>query len=606
MNFNEQQMEAIKFGDGACSVIATAGSGKTEVLTRRIENLIKTHGVSSDEILALTFSNKAAREMEYRVNKYVPDSNVHICTFHSFGNSIIRQWGKKYELLDYDYKKSAVFVDACKRRLLDAEDKKAFYLDYISRQKHHLRFPNRTSMDNFEVAYALYESKKESDGKMDFDDMIVKAYQILNRNKEALKYYQNKYKYILADEMQDTNTAEYEILKLIAGNRKNVFIVSDPLQNIYEWLGTDNKYVLEFDKDWSNATVINLYRNYRSSNNIVTYANNFARGMDETRSHFYVEAKADKPDGKNIEYHLYENEYNESKSVVDKIKELKTKYNYKDIAIIARTNAQLMFYESILSEEKIPYLIYGSTQFTEREEIKTVINYLKLIQNGNNADALEYVANRPSRYIKKKIIQDARNAVGNSFNDLIDIMLLYVGASQEKKLLELKYTLSIARKMEYKNVGEVIRFIRNEFLLDEYFQKKENTTDGETNSRIDNLDTLESIAEKFETIGDFLKSMNSVDKNDEKSDYVNLLTIHKAKGLEFSVVFLIGVNEGVLPHKKNPRLNEEKRLYYVAITRPKDELYISSTFNFMGKPSIPSEFVGLEAKGGIRKEDDDT
>ena len=605
MKFNEKQKSAIEFVDGACSVIATAGSGKTEVLTRRIENLVKNHGVSPDEILALTFSNKAAREMEYRVNKYVPDSDIHICTFHSFGNSIIRQWDKKYELLDYDYKKNNLFVEACGRRLLDAEENKAKYLDYISRQKHHLEFPNRYSDDNYEIAYYLYERKKEQDGKIDFDDMIVKAYRILKQNRNALEYYQGKYKYILADEMQDTNTAEYEILKLVAGETKNVFIVSDPLQNIYEWLGTDNRYVLEFHKEWDGAKIINLNTNYRSSKDIVAYANNFAKTMDETNSEFYVEAEANKPSYKDVEYRIYDNEYAEAKSIIRKIKRLKEKHNYKDVAIIARTNSQLMFYESLLSEEKIPYLIYGSIPFVEREEIKTILNYLKLIQNENNVEAFEYVANRPSRYIKRTTIQDAGVISSNNSIGFFDAMIQIVGSKQAEKINRLKYTFNLARKMEYQNVGELIGLVRESFMLDDYFRSRESTTDGEANSKVDNIDMLESIATNFKTIEEFLQSMSAVDKNDKSSDFVNLLTIHKSKGLEFPIVFVIGVNDGTLPHYKNPRESEERRLYYVAITRAQDELYISSTMHYRGKNSVPSEFIMLDPKGGIRKEDDD-
>lgn len=605
MKFNEKQKQAIEFADGACSVIATAGSGKTEVLTRRIENLVKNHGVSPEEILALTFSNKAAREMEYRVSKYVPDSDIHICTFHSFGNSIVRQWDKKYELLDYDYKKNNLFIEACGRRLPDAEVNKALYLDYISRQKHHLEFPKRVSEDNFEVAYYLYERQKDKEGKMDFDDMIVKAYQILKQNQQALEYYRDKYKYILADEMQDTNTAEYAILKLVAGDTKNVFIVSDPLQNIYEWLGTDNRYVLEFNKEWEGAKIINLNMNYRSSKDIVTYANDFAKTMDETNSDFYVEAEANKPNYKDVEYILFENEYAEAKSIIRKIKKLKENHNYKDVAIIARTNSQLMFYESLLSEEKIPYLIYGSIPFVEREEVKTVLNYLKLIQNENNVDALEYVANRPSRYIKRKTIQDAGEIALANNAKLLDIMESLVGTRQVEKIKSLKYIFNLARKMDYKDVGKLVGLIRSEFLLDDYFQKKENTTDGESNNKLDNLDTLESIASNFKTIEEFLESMSAVDKNDKSSDFVNLLTIHKSKGLEFPIVFVIGVNDGIIPHCKNPRESEEKRLYYVAITRAQDELYITATTCYRGKASVPSKFIKLDPKGGIRKEDDD-
>lgn len=595
MNYNENQRRAIEFVDGACSVIATAGSGKTEVLTRRIENLVKNHGVSPDEILAVTFSNKAAREMESRVNKYVPGGGVQISTFHSFGNSVVQKFGKKYELLNYDYKKTNFFIEACRGEIFDAEENASSYLDYIAMQKHHLKFPNNRSSDNMELAYSLYEKKKTADGVMDFDDMLTKAYSILKRNKRAREYYQTKYKYILADEMQDTNTAEYEIIKLVAGDRKNVFMVSDPLQNIYEWLGSDNKFVLEFDKDWEDATIINLATNYRSTENIVNHANRFAGDMDETNSHFYVEASANQNKYKDVDYKVYDNEYVEADEVVKKIKELKEKYDYKDFGIIARTNSQLMIYESILSSHGIPYIIHGSVPFVDREEIKSLISYLKLIYNQNDIDAFKYIMNRPSRYLPQKLLLKAEQKMQSTGCDLFDALQSEGTFLQTQKVSELYSALVAIKGDADMNVGDVVRKIRTQFDLDLCFQRNEASSDGESNNKIDNMETLCSIADEFKDVYEFLESMGAVKKS-EDNDAVNLMTIHKSKGLEFPVVFLIGVNEGILPHAKNPRLSEEKRLFYVAITRPEKELYISSTLSFRGKDATVSRFV--DPKGG--------
>ena len=597
MNYNTEQRRAIEFTDGACSVIATAGSGKTEVLTRRIESLVKNHGVSPDEILAVTFSNKAAIEMEARVNRYLPDSGVKISTFHSFGNSIVQKFGKKYDLLNYDYKKTNLLIDACRGKILDVEECASRYLDYIAMQKHHLQFPKNDPQNEMELAYELYEDKKKDENVMDFDDMLTKAYKILKSNRKALKYYQEKYRYILADEMQDTNTAEYEIIKLIAGERKNVFIVSDPLQNIYEWLGSDNRFVLEFDKDWDDATIINLATNYRSTVNIVDHANRFAGGMDETNSHFYVEAHANQKEFKDVDYKIYANEYSEANEIVKKIKELKECYDYRDIGIIARTNSQLMVYESIFSSYGIPYIIHGSIPFVDREEIKTIICYLKLIDNQNDISAFKYIMNRPSRYLPQKLLLSAEARIKKTGCDLFDALRYCCTPLQIGKINDLHNLLVYEKENDEENVGDMIRKIRMYFDLDSYFQRKETTSDGQSNSKVDNLETLCSIAEEFNNIYEFLESLGAVKKS-KNNDAVNLMTIHKSKGLEFPVVFLIGVNEGILPHAKNPRLSEEKRLFYVAITRPEKELYISSTLSFRGKDATVSRFV--DPKGGLK------
>lgn len=596
MNYNEDQQRAIEFVDGACSVIATAGSGKTEVLTRRIENLVKNHGVLPEEILAVTFSNKAAREMEERVNRYIPDGGVQISTFHSFGNSIVQKFGKRYELLNYDYKKTNLFIEACRGKIFDAEENASKYLDYIAMQKHHLKFPNNKLDDNYELAYSLYEQKKAEYNMMDFDDMLTKAYSILTLDKRAREYYQTKYKYILADEMQDTNTAEYEIIKLVAGDRKNVFIVSDPLQNIYEWLGSDNGFVLEFDKDWERATIINLATNYRSTENIVNHANRFACDMDETNSHFYVEAHANQKKYKEVDYKVYDNEYVEASEVVKKIEGLKERYDYKDFGIIARTNSQLMIYESILSSHGIPYVIHGNIPFVDREEIKTLICYLKFLYNQNDIDALKYIMNRPSRYLPQKLLLQAEQCVKRTGCDLFDALIGVGTFLQSKKINELYFTLVSAKEVVGTSVGDIIRTIRSHFDLDSYFQRKETSSDGQTNNKVENMETFCSIADDFKDVYEFLESVGAIKKTND-NDAVNLMTIHKSKGLEFPVVFLIGVNEGVLPHSLNPRLSEEKRLFYVAITRPEKELYISSTLSFRGKEATVSRFV--EPKGGL-------
>ena len=604
MEFNENQKQAIDFYEGCCNVIAAPGSGKTAVLVHRIQNLVMNHGVDPTKILAITFSKKAKENMMERLKKLLPDyyNFLRIETFHSFGYSIIRKFNRTgYNIIDAEWKKNSI-IEGIYKDLFYARDIPGSviveFTSYISNQKNHLKFPNPKSKDDFEKVYNRYEQHKRENYLLDFDDMLTLAYETLRDNERALDYCQKQHQFILADEMQDTNAAQYEMIRLIAQKHPNVFFVSDPAQCIYQWRSSDNKYVLDFDKEWekSKPTTINLNINYRSSRDIVSMANRFIKTIPESKTKHYIETVSFKPEFKPPVYSCYMNEVEEASQIAEQIQSMNNSddYNYGDFAILARTNAQLARFEAAMHKCAIPYTIIDGLPFVEHKEVKIVLSYLKLAYDASDNTAFAYIYNKPNRYLSKQFLEETKRCAVHEKKSLLYAMNTV--ASRNRKfaagIRELADTVNYLTSTKFDNVGEQIRFLRNKLKLDAYVSDEVSDENNKLD-KVDNLNTLTDIAAEYTSTEEFISYMSKLALADAKSDsVVKLMTIHKAKGLEFPVVYIVGVNDTILPHHRNDNVNEERRLMYVAITRAEKELYVSSTMRYGKKDTQPSEFIG--------------
>ena len=603
MEFNDNQKKAIDFYEGCCNVIAAPGSGKTAVLVHRIQNLVLNHDVDPSKILAITFSKKAKENMMERLEKLLPDYHdyLRIETFHSFGYSLIRRFNRiGYQIIDAEWKKNNIIKDVCKD-IFYAKDPPGSVLAeisaYISNQKNHLKFPNPKSKDALEIIYTKYEKYKRDNYLLDFDDMLTMACEILRDNERALDYCQKQHQFILADEMQDTNAAQYEMIRLIAKKHPNIFFVSDPMQNIFQWRNSDNKYVLDFDMEWgSDSTTINLNMNYRSSHNIVALANKFAKTISESKSKHYVETVSFKPEHKPPVYSCYTNEVDEANQIAEQIWSLNAsgEYGYGDMAILARTNAQLARFEAAMHKCAIPYTIIDGLPFVEHKEIKIVLSYLRLACDASDDVAFSYIYNKPNRYLGKQFLEEAKRFAMREKEPLLYAMNAVAIRNRrfEKGIRQLRDTIEFLNNTKFNNVGEQIGFLRKALKLDEYVSDEVSDENNKLD-KVDNLNTLTNIAAEYTSTEEFVAYMSKLTLADAKSDsVVKLMTIHKAKGLEFPVVFVVGVNENILPHHRNENVNEERRLMYVAITRAEKELFVSSTALYGNKSTNPSVFIG--------------
>lgn len=603
MEFNENQKEAIDFYEGCCNVIASAGSGKTSVLVNRIAKLVDEHNVHPTRILAITFNKKAKENMTNRLKELLPDfySHVRIETFHSFGLSIARKFSNStYRIISADWEKINI-IEEVYRGLYKTYDiggeEIVECMNYISAQKNNLRAPQSGATNRNEMVYNAYEEYKKKKRLIDFDDMLTLACEILQNNPKALEYCQRQHQFILVDETQDTNAAQYQIIRLIAQGNPNLFFVGDMLQNIYEWRNSDNKYILDFDNAWKDfkPKTINLNCNYRSSQDIIEFANKFAKTIEESKHKHYVESYADKPKYKKPEYKRYNNEFLEAKNIASKINELiaNEKYSYKDFAILARTNAQLANFESALSSASIPYFIVDGMSFSERTEIKIVLSYLKLFIDPSDDEAFEFVYNKPNRYLGKQFFDDVKKAALRE-NKPMYYVVGRVASSNWKYTRGGKEFIRVIKSlqnMKFPTVKQQIHYLRREIGLDAFIAGAI-SDDNNSKDKIDNLDMLCNIAADYTSTEAFIEYMSKLSsESDENGNSVKLMTIHKSKGLEFPVVFIPGVNEKILPHHRNDNIGEERRLMYVAITRAEKELYISSTSQYNRQETKPSIFI---------------
>ena len=608
---SERQKEAVLHKEGPCLVLAGAGSGKTRVLTERIVNLIN-NGVRPQNILAITFTNKAAREMRERVYKSIGNDadSIFIGTFHSFGLKVLREnaeelgYTNNITILDRDDVNSLIKKFLKEMNLSSDNYPIKYILNKISFAKNEGLTPveyskfMKTPLDEVVVKiYQKYVSTLRRNNSVDFDDLLILPVEIFKKNSQVLDKYQEHYRYILVDEYQDTNMVQYELCKLLASKYLNLFVVGDMDQSIYSFRFANYMNVMNFEKDYKTAKTIVLDENYRSTNNILKAANDVIKNNVNRKEKNLWSSNGD---GEKIKYIRCENELDEAKAVINEVKKLLNNGEKpKEIAVLYRTNGQSRVIEEAFLRENIPFRIVGSYFFYNRKEIKDLISYLHLIYNTNDDVSLERVINVPKRGIGLKTLERLRTEA-----NIRDISMF--DSIECGKELEFK-NLILALKEESKNTnlsGLV------DLILDKTGMRKEleesNTLESEI--RLENLEEFKSITLSFEERGiynleEFLENISLVSdmrEYKEVEDGVSLMTLHSAKGLEFNSVFLVGLEEGVFPHMRSmeseSELEEERRLCYVGITRAKKNLYLLNTRHrtLFGKTNsnIPSRFIG--------------
>lgn len=618
---NNEQKKAATFKDGPCLVIAGAGSGKTKVLTTRIANLIE-NGVKPYNILAITFTNKAAGEMRERVNNIINAHDAFIGTFHSFGLKIIRENSalfnltSAFTLIDTEDQTSIIKKIMKDLNITDKMISPAFIKSKISFIKNNMlsdsEIANFLISENEKIAvkiYYEYEKILKRNNTLDFDDLLKKPVELFNSNKEVLEKYQDKFKYILIDEYQDTNEVQYKLVKLLSKKYLNLFVVGDPSQSIYAFRGANYQNILNFEKDFKGCTVIKLPQNYRSTQIILDAANEVISHNKQRKD---LDLFSDLGQGVKIKYIRTFNDSMENKRVVDEIQKLcEEGYNRKDMAIFYRTNAQSRSIEDALVKANIPYKVFGSFYFYKRKEIKDLLAYLKLIANPSDDVSLERVINEPKRKIGDKTIENLREKA-RSLN-----ISMFEAIDSGK---ELEFKNLILNLIEISKDTSITGLIDKTLELSKMKETYENDKSLESDIRLENLMEFRSVSETYEketgnvNLSDFLMEVSLVSDAAEYSldaDAVTLMTVHSAKGLEFKIVFIIGLEENIMPISKalydDEELEEERRLMYVAITRAKEKLYLLNAGRRMlyGNMQVnpPSRFISEISDNLLDKEE---
>ena len=607
---NKEQKMAVEHIDGPCLVLAGAGSGKTKVLTMRIANLIN-HGIYSKNILAITFTNKAAKEMRERINNVVDENYAFVGTFHSFGLRIIRE---NYELLGLS--KNFTIIDSddgtsiIRKILKDLDyDYKTYSPGFI---KNKISFIKNEMLSDSEAekfltsppeqvalkVYYEYQKVLRRNNAVDFDDLLRLPVELFIQNEEVLDEYQEKYKYILIDEYQDTNEVQYKMIKKLAEKYRNLFVVGDINQSIYGFRWSNYKNILNFEKDYPEAVSITLNQNYRSTNTILNAANSVIKNNAESKE---VNLFSELGEGVKVKYMRSYDEKHEVTLIMEEIKKLlESGYEYKDIAILYRTNAQSRTLEEGMLKLNYPYKVVGSYYFYKRKEVKDLLSYLRLISNHNDDVSLERVINVPKRGIGTKSIEDLEGLAKEKNTSIFEVL-------NKPKEIEFKnLILELTEKSKNVDLTELIDIVLEKSGLKAEIEKDKTL---ESELRIENLMEFKSITENYQketgtvNLEDFLEDISLVadvsDHNDD-NNVITLMTMHSAKGLEFRAVFLAGMEENIMPHaislQEKDGIEEERRLCYVAITRAKERLYITNAKRRMlfGNTSMnpPSRFIG--------------
>jgi len=650
---NKEQREAVLHTEGPLLILAGAGSGKTRVLTHRIAYLIKEKGVYPGSILAITFTNKAAREMKERIENILGglSENIWVSTFHSACVRILR---RDIDKLGYD--RSFVIFDSADQQTLIKDCLKELNLneknyppksviEMIGKAKDEMIDPDAYTkmyasdyrMSKIAKIYELYQKKLKQNNALDFDDIITLTIKLFTDNPPVLEYYQRRFKYILVDEYQDTNTAQYSLISLLAQVNKNLCVVGDDDQSIYGWRGANIRNILDFEKEFKNCKVIKLEQNYRSTQTILEAANNVIKNNYGRKN---KSLWTDNAKGCKIQIYTGENEHDEAFYVANEIIKLSRQENkeYKDFAILYRVNAQSRVLEEALMREGVPYRIFGGLRFYDRKEIKDVMAYLRVIQNPSDDIALKRIINVPKRGIGNATLSAAEEIAGQRgcsifriISSASDIPELQRAASKLQNFVDLISRLRALK--DTVKVSELIEIVTEQSGILKELQE-EKTVESET--RIENIKELISVALEFEAqssaaagktgdgFDEFMEGqgleaflshtslVSDIDNLKEENNSVVLMTLHSAKGLEFPVVFMVGMEEGVFPGYRSMfdenEIEEERRLCYVGMTRAKEKLYMTNTFHrtLFGNTSynkvsrfineIPDELVEEPAK----------
>ena len=620
---NKEQRQAVECVEGPLLVLAGAGSGKTRVLTSRIAHLIADCGVRPWNILALTFTNKAAREMRERTESLVEDaaSDLWVMTFHSFCARILRReaehigYEKSFVIYD-DADQLTVYTEIIKKLALD-DDKfpKRLLRERISQAKNHTTDVEAYLKDDafgdvYQKVYKLYEKKLKANNAMDFDDLLLKTLELFDKNRDVLARYQQRFQYVLVDEYQDTNMAQYRLIRLLCAQHRNVCVVGDDDQSIYGWRGADIRNILEFEKDFPGANVIRLEQNYRSTSVILDAANSV---ISNNQSRKRKKLWTDRAGGAQIRVFQAADERMEADYVCSHIlAAAKSGRRYDEFAVLYRTNAQSRIIETAMANYGIPYRVYGGLKFYDRSEIKDLLSYLRLLYNPADDVALLRIINVPRRGIGAAAIAELEGAA--SAADIPMFLAAMQGellsqrvrpkvqafAQAMTELLVLRHTLPL-----YEFVQQILEKIEYDAYLRE--DKKENYE-----TRRENINELLGALKEFsdglpedgetDALGAYLENValiSDIDNMEEQDGQVAMMTMHSAKGLEFPVVFLPGMEEYIFPSRRSrqdpTKLEEERRLCYVGITRAMEELHLIHAYqrNLYGELSInpPSRFL---------------
>ncbi len=626
---NPMQKEAVKKTDGPLLIMAGAGSGKTKVLTHRIAYLMAEKQVAPWNILAITFTNKAAREMKERVEKLLGPAaeDIWISTFHSMCVRILRRdidrigMNRNFTILDTTDQLS-VIKNILKDRNIDPKKfEPRTILGTISSAKNELMTPEQYAKQPLgpyeqQVAeiYTDYQKRLKKNQALDFDDLIMTTIHLFKRVPEVLEYYQRKFQYIHVDEYQDTNRAQYTLVNLLADRLKNLCVVGDSDQSIYRWRGADIANILSFEKDYPNAEVVLLEQNYRSTKRILEAAN---RVIDNNIGRKKKNLWTENDEGQKIIHYQADSEKSEAQFVVGKMRELMQKDPTRtlgDFAILYRTNAQSRVMEEMLLMSNINYTIVGGTKFYDRKEIKDILAYLRLIANPDDDISLQRIVNVPKRGIGATTVDKIANYAAQHdisiYTALAEVDLIGVSGRATSQLKEFRALIEgYVQMQEYISVTELVEEVLEKSGYREML-KADKTI--ESQSRLENIDEFLSVTKNFEEKYDdkslvaFLTDLAlvaDIDKLDEEDpaqqEGVILMTLHAAKGLEFPVVFLIGMEEGVFPHSRSlfeeAEMEEERRLAYVGITRAEQQLFITNAQmrTLFGRTNInpPSRFI---------------
>ena len=607
-SLNEEQKKGVFTTEGPVLLLAGAGSGKTRVLTHRAVYLIEELGVNPYHILAITFTNKAAGEMRERIDDMVGygSENIWVSTFHSTCVRILRRFidhigfGTNFTIYDTEDQKT-IMKDICKRLEIDTKMyKEKSFLAAISSAKDELISPEAYALraqGDFRkmkeaAVYREYQQVLRKNNALDFDDLIVKTVELFQSDMEVLDYYQERFRYIMVDEYQDTNTAQFQLIKLLAGKYKNLCVVGDDDQSIYKFRGANIYNILNFEKEFPNAVTIKLEQNYRSTQNILNAANGvIANNVGRKAKRLWTENE----EGEKIAFHQFETGFDEAdyvaKDIRSKVRE--GMYHYGDCAVLYRTNAQSRLFEERFITASIPYKIVGGVNFYSRREIKDLLAYLKTIDNAMDDLAVRRIINVPKRGIGATTlnrVQDYADENSLTFYNALKIAeeIGTIGRASAKIRPFVMLIQSMRSKLPYISVSELLQEIIEET---GYVRELEAENTEEAQQRIENIDELISKAVTYEeseeepTLSGFLEEVAlvaDIDSVDETQDYVVLMTLHSAKGLEFPQVYLAGMEDGLFPGfgaicAENPtaEIEEERRLAYVGITRAKERLSIS-------------------------------
>ena len=601
---NDKQYEAVVNTKGPCLVIAGAGSGKTKVLTHKIAYIMQEENAKPWDILAITFTNKAANEMKERIANLVGDNvkDMWVGTFHSICVRILRRFidriGFDTSFIIFDTSDQKTLIKNCLKDL--AIDDKLFnersVQSEISNAKNDMLEPFQYTAkamgdyrkEKIATVYELYQKRLKENNAIDFDDIINYTIKILMENPDVLEYYSNKFKYVLVDEYQDTNKAQFTLITLLASKNGNITVVGDNDQGIYSFRGADISNILNFEKDFPGTKIIKLEQNYRCTGNILKAANAVIKNNEvKYAKKLWTENEI----GKLPKVYLADNEYDEGSYIVEQIEHLKREkyYKYSDFAILYRMNTQSRAIEVIFRRENIPYKIIGGLKFYERKEIKDIIAYLRLIQNTSDNLSLKRIINEPKRGIGKTSLDSIEELANNEGISMYKIIKDAQQYGLNRIYLKSRDFINVIEELRQKQKDLTIsELIKLTLKKTGYMQALKDEKTIEAENRIENLDEFLTVAIEFEeqfaenTLAEFLEGItlsSDLDNMEETEDSVTLMTLHSAKGLEFPVVFLVGMEEGIFPGYKSigepKELEEERRLCYVGITRAKENLFLT-------------------------------